>query len=48
MFYDAFIRIYRKAKKFDHDTSALEATLKSITQDMSQIAIPEDLTLMTN
>ena len=35
MFYDAFIRTYRKAKKFDQDTGALENTLKSIIEDMS-------------
>ena len=35
MFFDAFIRVYRKAKKFGQETDALEATFKSIIDDMS-------------
>ena len=48
MFYDAFIRVYRKAKKFNQDTGALETTLKTIVEDMNRITIEKDLSLMTN
>ena len=37
MFFDAFLRVYRKAKKFEQDTEALEPTFKSITNELNKI-----------